>query len=297
MNGRGKTPVKETRGVVVNDKLDVGIKSTTWSRRGDGPKGRCSAPLAPLACELAAAHLARLTAAANGMDCEFYTAISAAPRFMAVSAAAVRGTGWSWADLAAEEAAEEAAALAAAAAAEGNRLAAAAAAAKADEAATRRREDDKSKDDSDEGGEGSALLSALAAATLTGLRSSDPSRRAATANTFATALTRHAWDGRKAQSGPGRAAVAAVHAPQLRFIVSHRDEIVPALGKGPKRKILAATLSLARDADQPQFWTWLAGGADAGAPRRPPRLVSFLFLLCDALEAFERGGRRRRGRG
>lgn len=289
MNGRGKTPVRqETRGVVVNDKLDVGIKSTTWSRRGDGPKGRCSAPLAPLACELAAAHLARLTAAANGMDCEFYTAISAAPRFMAVSAAAVRGTGWSWADLAAEEAAEEAAALAAAAAAEGNRLAAAAAAAKADEAATRRREDDKSKDDSDEGGEGSALLSALAAATLTGLRSSDPSRRAATANTFATALTRHAWDG-KAQSGPGRAAVAAVHAPQLRFIVSHRDEIVPALGKGPKRKILAATLSLARDADQPQFWTWLAGGADAGAPRRPPRLVSFLFLLCDALEAFERG--------
>ena len=45
MNGRGKTPVRqETRGVVVNDKLDVGIKSTTWSRRGDGPKGRCSAP-------------------------------------------------------------------------------------------------------------------------------------------------------------------------------------------------------------------------------------------------------------
>ena len=288
MNGRGKTPVKENRGVVVNDKLDVGIKSTTWSRRGDGPKGRCTAPLAPLACELAAAHLARLIAAANGMDCEFYTAISAAPRFMAVSAAAVRGTGWSWADLAAEEAAEEAAALAAAAAAEGNRLAAAAAAAKADEAATRRREDDKSKNDSDEGGEGSALLSALAAATLTGLRSSDPARRAATANTFATALTRHAWDGR-AQSGSGRAAVAAVHAPQLRFIVSHRDEIIPALGKGPKRKILAATLSLARDADQPQFWTWLAGGADAGAPRRPPRLVSFLFLLCDALEAFERG--------
>ena len=108
-----------------------------------------------LACELAAAHLAGLTAAANGMDCEFYTAISAAPRFLAVSAAAVRGTGWSWADLAAEEAAEEAAALSpAAAAAEGNRLAAAAAAAKADEAATRRREDDKSKDESDEGGEG-----------------------------------------------------------------------------------------------------------------------------------------------
>jgi hypothetical protein len=131
------------------------------------------------------------------------------------------------------------------------------------------------------------LISALAATTLTGLRSPDSLRRGAAAKTFAAALTRHAWDVR-AQSAPGRAAVAAVHAPQLRFIISHRDEIIPALSKGPRRKILAAVLSLARDADQPQFWTWLAGGAETGAPRRPPRLVSFLFLLCDALEAFER---------
>ena len=290
---RGKTPVKDAGrggggGVTVNDKPDVGMKSTTWSRRGDGPKGRCTAPLAPLACELAAAHLARLTPAANGMDCEFYTAVSAAPRFMAVSAAAVRGTGWSWADLAAEESAEEAAALAAAAAAEGNRAAAAAAAAKADEAAeAKRAAAAKSRDEPDAGGEGGVLISALAATTLTGLRSPDSLRRGATAKTFAAALTRHAWDVR-AQSAPGRAAVAAVHAPQLRFIISHRDEIIPALSKGPRRKILAAVLSLARDADQPQFWTWLAGGAETGAPRRPPRLVSFLFLLCDALEAFER---------
>ena len=83
--------------------------------------------------------------------------------------------------------------------------------------------------------------------------------------------------------------------------------MVPALPPAPRREVLAAVLSLARDADQPQLWTWLAAdpqgvagvgvagvaggagtaGAGGGVKRPPPRLTAFLFLLCDSLEAFE----------
>ena len=280
--------------------VEVAIAKTegAWSRVGDGKHGKSSAPLAPLACELAAAHVRRLTtnAAEAGAASdvasvrshraallyEFYGAVAAAPRFMSVTAATVRGTGWAWEDLASEEAAEEAADLAAAAAAEGNTAAAAAAAAMADERETERAGLDDERE---------CLVSALAAATLSGLRSSDSNRRSGAAKALASALARHAWDARL-QTTPGRAAVAAVHAPLLRLVIAHRHEILPALAPASKREVLAAVLSLARDADQAQLWTWLASdprASEHGTVRPPPRLTAFLFLLCDALEAFEHG--------
>jgi hypothetical protein len=229
---------------------------------GQTTKSTASAPLAPLACELAAAHVRRLTAAAAAallpntsnaaataaaaLLYDFYGAVASAPRFMAVAAAAVRGAGWACEDVAAEEAAEEAAALVAAAAAEGNSAAAAAAAAATDAAAATRRDQGDDKEESSEwagseerrsgGGGGSAgfgdvLISALAAATLAGLRSTDPARRAGAARSLAAALARHAWDSRL-QSPVARAAVAAVHAPLLRLVITHRNEIIPALPPG-----------------------------------------------------------------
>ena len=82
----------------------------SWSRRGDGPRGDFAAPLAPLARGLAAAHLRMLLANARGAGSvallyEFYRAVASSPRFVSVGAATVRGTGWAWRDVSAEEAA------------------------------------------------------------------------------------------------------------------------------------------------------------------------------------------------
>ena len=271
----------------------------SWSRRGDGPRGDFAAPLAPLARGLAAAHLRMLLANARGAGSvallyEFYRAVASSPRFVSVGAATVRGTGWAWRDVSAEEAARESSELAAAkraeaAGTEGPRDRG------TEEGAPSRRADDAERDaplersSSEHAAEprGDALVTALADATLAGLRSTDPSRRVAAASAFSRALAHHAWDARL-QSSSARAAVAASLAPLLRLVVSHRDEIVPGLARESKRQVLAAFLSLARDADQAELWAWLSRDPSGnGMKRRPPRLVAFLTLARDALETFE----------
>ena len=272
----------------------------SWSRRGDGPRGDFAAPLAPLARGLAAAHLRMLLANARGAGSvallyEFYRAVASSPRFVSVGAATVLGTGWAWRDVSAEEAARESSELAAAKRAEAAGTEGPRDRGTEDGAPSRRADDSSERDaplersSSEHAAEprGDALVTALADATLAGLRSTDPSRRVAAAAAFSRALAHHAWDARL-QSSSARAAVAASLAPLLRLVVSHRDEIVPGLARESKRQVLAAFLSLARDADQAELWAWLSRDPSGnGMKRRPPRLVAFLTLARDALETFE----------
>ena len=67
--------------------------------------------------------------------------------------------------------------------------------------------------------------------------------------------------------------MGAVHAPLLRLVITHRDEVVPALPPAPRREVLAAVLSLARDADQPQLWTWLAADPQTGLSGRAGQML------------------------
>ena len=117
------------------------------------------------------------------------------------------------------------------------------------------------------------------------------------------------------QGKRARHATSASFAPALRVLVHQYDLIFDgvSLPDATRRKILASFLSLARDTDQPALWRWLCLDPTSDSfdafddekrqndktktevsfflrrQRRPPRLVSFMRLMCDALDAFAVG--------
>ena len=280
--GAGKRGAKATDEANAQTNAESGSGASA-SSASSGP----AAPFAALARDVAAAHLRRLIASGDSTTTfAFYGAVARAPEFVSTAAAATRGAGWHPEDLAAEDrddaeddSDDDANANAINATANANAMGSMGSGSAMGGAGA----------ETVPGGD--ALTSAMASATMDGLLSSDRERRAAAARALRGALSRHAWDARL-QSREARAAVAATHATTLRRLLSRRHDVVSALDSESRRDVLAAALAIARDADQASLWSWLssrarAPGSTGTTPTRPPRLVAFLFLLRDALEAFE----------
>ena len=274
-------PVNAGEGDDSDDDDTVHDDTSTWWRGGDGVQRDCTAPFARVAFQIASSHVAKLLTkqAEHELLYAFYTEIGCSGRFLQTASGSTRDIGWAVEDLSFEQQQHERDEM-------------------LSNAASVDVDDSESHDGADPASPtpGNPLIASLATATFNGLRSSDDTKRDACAGALFTVLLKHAGDA-TAQSKSGRAAVAATFAPMLRVLVHRYDAIFDdvQIHYATRRQVLASFLSLARDtSDQPSLWRWLCQDPNEDVlsndfvrrTRRPPRLVSFLKLMCDALEAF-----------